>query len=215
MGEFNLKKIFADVFGYAPPEGKYNDIEAKPPSRIINDMGDEYDDSKLTKKPDRILQSSLGQNYYASDEFNREFFLPISIDKVLIPFAVMSMTWKKTFVETPMPERGGSVNELISLDDYIFNIKGILVNDDYTYPEKQIITLRDLFLKNESVEMRSVLSDIILKGRPDIGSQKADDPYGHKVIIKDLAWPEVKGVEHVKPFEMNVKSDMVFELEVA
>lgn len=182
MATFDLGNMFRDAFGYDPP------VTQKP---------------TIPQAPARLEQSSLGQPYYASDIFGREFFLPVTLNGVLIPFAVLGMTWKKTIVETPMPERGGSVNELISIDDYQFNIKGILINDSNVFPEKEIIDQHDIFKVNASIVMRSVISDIVLSGLSE-----------HKVIVKEVKWPTVTGIEHAKPFEMDLKSDMIFDLEI-
>lgn len=178
MAQFDLGEIFRDAFGYDPPVTKTPNIERK-------------------------QQSNLGQPYYATDIFGHEFFLPVTLNDVLIPFAVLGMTWKRTIVETPMPERGGSVNELISIDDYQFNLKGILIMDEFSFPESEIIKQHDLFKINASVIMRSVISDIVLNGAAN-----------HRVIIKEVKWPPVSGIEHVKPFEMDMKSDMIFDLEI-
>lgn len=183
MATFDFGEIFQQAFGYTPP---------------IN-----QDNVKLEKALARKESSDLGQPYYETDISGREFFLPVKINGMLIPFAIIGMTWKKKIVETDMPERGGSVNELISIEDYVFNIKGILINDDNTFPESGIVDMHNLFKINASVTMRSVLSDIVLKGE-----------YDHKVIIKEIKWPPIAGNEHAKPFEMDLKSDMILDLEI-
>ena len=190
MANIDLNKIFNDAFGYNPP--------AKLPN--IPNAPDELRESKAT-----------GQPYYDEDIFGREFFLPVRLDDQLIPFAVMGMTWKKTIVSTAMPERGGSVKELISIDDYMFNIKGILISPDNDFPEAGIIDLKRIWLKNSSVTLRSVISDLILSGRSNI---KGEDPYGHRVVVKEIKWPPVSGVEHAKPFEIELESDLIFDLDI-
>ena len=191
MAVFNLGEIFRDAFGYDAPA--------------------EVPEFSITEAAPRLEESSLGQPYYAMDYLtNREYFLPVKINGILIPFAVLGMTWKKTLVETPMPERGGSVIELISIDSYQFNLKGILVNADNNFPEAGIIDLFNLFKINSSVVMRSVLSDIVLSGKIGEGG---DDPDGHRVVIKEIKWPPVTGIEHAKPFEMDLISDMILDLE--
>lgn len=180
MAEFNLNTIFKKAFGYDAPES-----------------------FSIPKAEARRNQSILGQPYYMEDALGREFFLPITIDGYLIPFGVLSMTWKKTIVSTPMPERGGSVHELISIDDYTFNIKGLLVNEDNEFPESGIIDLQQLFYANSNVTLRSAVSDIVLSGASD-----------HKVIIKEIKWPGEAGVEHVQAFEIDCESDQIFELNI-
>ena len=187
--EFKLEKIFRDAFGYEPPTTKF----------------------VIPKASARKEISKLGQPFWFTDILGREFFLPVTINNVQIPFAVLGMTWKKTIISTPMPERGGSVNELISIDDYTFNLKGILVDESGNFPEADIIALHEMFKINASLVMRSVLSDIVLSGK---SSDKKDDPFGHRIIIKEIKWPAVSGVEHAKPFEMDLVSDMIFDLEM-
>jgi hypothetical protein len=147
--------------------------------------------------------AQLGSPYYKEDLSGREFFLPITLDGMVIPFAVVGITEKKTLVETALVERGGTVTEMISADDVIINIKGILLNEDGIFPEDEIVKLRAIAQKNESVELRSAFTDIFLSGK-----------YNHKVIIKNLDWAENAGVEHAKGFSMQCKSDAIFTLEV-
>jgi hypothetical protein len=192
MAQFDLGQIYKDVFGYDAPTTDPDKINIPPAVA-------------------RREQSKLGQPFYATDLSGREFFLPVTIDDILIPFAVLGMTWKKTIVETPMPERGGAVIELINIDTYQFTLKGLLVNETNDFPDDGVMQLFNLFKENNSVTMRSVLSDIVLSGQSNVNG---DDPDGHKVVIKEMQWPEVSGVEHVKPFQMNLISDMIFDLEI-
>lgn len=179
MNEFNLKDIYRTAFGYEPP---------KP-----------FEIEKAHQR--QLYTTGKGQALYETDLFGREHFLPVSLNGQLIPFAVMSMTWKKTIVSTPMPERQGSVHEIISIDDYTFNIKGLLIDEDNRFPESEIIRMHDLFSINTNVAIRSALSAIVLKAEP-------------RIIIKDIKWPATPGIEHVKAFEMDCESDQIFTLEV-
>lgn len=164
---------------------------------------DKSDSIKIEQAAARLEGSSLGQPYYETDLFGREFFMPVKLDGYLIPFAVIGMTWKKTIVKEAMPERGGCVKEIISVDDYEFNIKGLLVSPDNAFPEQGIIDIHNIFKKNNSVQLRSALTAIVLSGT-----------YSERVLITDVKWPPSSGVEHVKAFDITVESDMVYELEL-
>jgi hypothetical protein len=179
MADFNLGDIFRKSFGYEPPV------------------------FELPEAPGRIEASSLGGRYFDTDLLGREFFLPVQLDGYLLPFAVIGITCKKTIISTAMPERGGTVKELISIDDYLINVKGILINDSNEFPESMLIDLHELFLKNQSLELQCVLTDIFLKGG-----------FEQKVVIRDLKFPTVTGVEHARVFEMDLESDMIFDLEI-
>lgn len=180
MASFDLSDIFFQAFGYTPPP-QQPDI---PPA------------------PARTETSQLGQPFYMEDHLGREFFMPVTLNGYLVPFAVVSMLWKKNYVSTGMPERGGSVKELINVEDYVFNIKGICINNNNEFPEQTIIYLHDLFKINASITMKCVLSAIVLSGKFD-----------ERVIIKDIRWPAMQGVQHAAAFEMTLESDMIFELE--
>lgn len=177
MATVNISDLFRRAFGYETPES-----------------------FSIEQAPNRKMVSSLGGSYYAESISGVEFFLPIKLNNYLLPFAVMSVTCKKTIVSTPMPERQGSIHEQISVDDYVFNIKGIAVSETNDYPEDDIMQLNKLFLLNEPLTINSVLTQIILKGDP-------------KVILTSLSFPANAGVENAKPFEMELESDMIFELK--
>lgn len=176
--EFDIKNIFRKAFGYEPPA-----------------------DFNIKKSTGRKEHSDLGQPYYKEDALGREFFLPVELDGYLVPFAVISVTAKKTIVSTALPERGGTVKELISIDDYAINIKGIVLQE--TFPEKDMRDIQNIFLKNKSLSLRSVITDIFLIGE-----------FEHKVVIKSIKWAATSGVEHAKPFEIECESDMIFVLDV-
>lgn len=192
--EFNLNDIFKNAFGYEAP-AKFT----------------------VPAAAARLEQSQVkgGSSYYGEDVLGREFFMPVTLSgsfttknsstpfSFLIPFAVLSVNCRKTIVETPMVERGGSVSELIATDDYVINVKGIFINDDNAFPEQEIIDIHDIFKVNAAITMRSVLSDIFLRGESD-----------HSVIIRELKFPANAAVEHAKPFEIDCKSDIIFTLEV-
>jgi hypothetical protein len=189
MAEINFNKIFNDAFGYTPD------------TREV----------KIEQAPARLEHSNLGQPYYDTDILGREFFMPIRLNGILVSFAVVACVWKKTFVSTGMPERGGTVKELISIDDFAINIKGILVNPGNEWVEAGVVEMFNLFKVNASVELRSALTDIFLSGKSD---DNGNDAIGHRVVIKEIKWPAVSGVEHAKPFEIDCESDLIFELEI-
>lgn len=177
MSEFIIKELFRKQFGYEPP-GEF----------------------KIEQATARKESSDLGQPYYDVDDAGREHFMPVRLNGWLIPFAVVSVTPKKIIVSTPMVERKGSVHEIISIDDYSINIKGILLATTNDYPEKEVTQLHEIFLINRSIELRSAKTDIFLKG---------DD----KVVIREIPLPPVAGVQHAQPFEINCMSDTIFTLE--
>lgn len=177
MNRFALADIFERTFGYQPPQ----------PFRI-------------EQATPRRETSSLGQPYYDVDDAGREHFMPVRLNGWLIPFAVVSITPRKLIVSTPLAERNGSVHEIISVDDYSINIKGLLADPGNDYPEDQVRQLYNIFMLNRSIELRSAKTDIFLRGED-------------KVIVKEIPLPALPGVQHIQPFEINCVSDTIFTLE--
>ncbi len=179
MAYFDLKKIYKDVFGTDPPK-KYSIAVARPEERF----------------------SRLGQPYNQQDIYGREFFLPITLNGYLLPFATMEITSKKTIVHTTLPEQPGTVKEIVGRDDFQITIKGIAVNDNNIFPETEITELEKLLDPGIQLKMRSVISDIFLKG-------------DHTVVLTDfkLLKPS-SGAQNARPYEMTLESDDVYTLEL-
>lgn len=184
MISIDLSSVYMQAFGMDVPQTDASKIE-------------------IEDKPLRRPTTKLGAKLYMDDALGREHFLPVEIEGMLIPFAVVSIVEKKTIVSTAMPERGGSVKELISVDDYMINIKGVLINDNNEFPDEEITALHELFGLNRSVVLRNGITDIFLNGKAN-----------HRVVIKQISWPAVSGIEHAKPFEIECESDMIFDLEI-
>lgn len=112
--------------------------------------------------------------------------------------ALISITGKKTIVETPLVGRKGSVKELISVDDYEVSIAAF-IHTPGRYPEPEITRMRNLFNINESVELISVLTDLVF-----------DE--GDRVVITDIEYPSTPGVEDGQAIRIECMTDKEFEL---
>lgn len=160
---------------------------------------------KFESKPAESNQySKLGTPFYEKvegDALGREFFLPVTLGGLKLPYCVVRITCKKTIVETALVNRKGTVKELINTEDYNIKLRGFVIGENNELPDQAITDLKDLFEKDESVVLRNALTDIFLTG---------DD----KVVIKSIDFPEVKGVKNVRPFEMDIVSDSEFTLIV-
>lgn len=112
--------------------------------------------------------------------------------------AIISVTGQKTIVETPMVGRKGSIKELISLDDYEISIAAFL-HTPGRYPEPEITQIRNLYNINESVELISVLTDLVI-----------DE--GDRVVITDIEYPSTPGIEDGQAVRLKCRTDKEFEL---
>lgn len=213
---FSLGDLFEQTFGY---KTKAFDPDFKPvPGK--NNLNPNI--------PQRAEQGAHGSPYYANDALGQEYFLPVTLtyadnstvsqqdssliggdtlgilNKWNLPYPVISITSKKTIIETPLTERRGTVKELINIQDYEIVIKGFIIAAADEFPEKDVTTLRTIYEQNAALSIQCPLTDIFLL-RPDrSGSDQA--------VITELRFPAITGVKHVRPYELHLVSDEPFNL---
>jgi hypothetical protein len=175
----DLKQVFKQNFGYDVPE-QFN----------------------VEQYSGRTLYSKLGSPFFKADIYGREFFMPVVLDGVLLPFAVVGIRLRKTIVKTSLVERDGTVKEIISSDDYEISVKGIAIYPDGdVFPEDEIMALKKIYEKNQAVVLQCAMTDIFI-------------PKDDSVVMEDLTFPPVSGVEHARPYEMSLLSDRINTLEL-
>jgi hypothetical protein len=85
------------------------------------------------------------------------------------------------------------------VDDYKISLAGFIQSTDRTYPENEIIEIRDLYNVNKAVEMVSALTDLIFD---------EDD----RVVIQSISFPATAGLEDAQVVKMECITDKPFEL---
>lgn len=143
--------------------------------------------------------TALGSPLWSQNSKGITYFMPVTLDGIELPNTLISFSGKKNIVETPLIGRRGTVKELINIEDYEIQIRGIVVDDGRSFPDEFIMKLQELFEKNESVSLQCALTDIFLQ---------QDD----SVVIKAIRFPDMKGIENAQAFEINCVSDPYFEL---
>jgi hypothetical protein len=203
---FSLGDIFFEAFGYR--------------SRAFDPS---FDPVRGVRPPDRLEAGQLGSPYYGADIAGREVFLPVTISYPsqsgsgaglitydgpmqdwVLSYCVVSVSGRKTIVETPLTGRRGTVKELISTEDFQIRIKGFLMGSGGDFPEQDITRLRNLYETNIPVSLKCALTDVFLL-RPD---RSGSD----NIVIRELNFPAVTGVRSVRPFELLCVSDEPFSL---
>jgi len=175
---FNLEDLFDKEFGYVPIPFGFTSVN-------------------------RNQYTRLGSPYTAKDLFGRQYYLPITLGGIALPYPVMKITCKKTIVETSLVNRTGTVKELISIQDYQIEINGLMISKNNFFPDQVVMQLRDLYKQNSSLIISSTLTDILLC-QPEIGGSD-------HVVITELDFLEPKGM-NVRPYKMLLNSDAPFEL---
>lgn len=148
-------------------------------------------------------KTALGTQIRKTDAAGRWYFMPVLIKaggKVIeLPNAVISCTARKTIVSTALVGAKGSVNELISQDDYEIAIAAVVVGNDGNYPETELQTLRELWRLDESVELISAVTDIMI-GQPT------------RIVLKSIDIPETGAYENQQVVKFTALTDSDFEL---
>ena len=200
----DLLRIYERQFGKKPIVPEL--IESAP----------EDNDISIEDAEERNTVTTLGSSLIA-DYRGQEIWLPIKffeldteifgVDELLIPYATIKISAKKSLIKTPMVERQGSVIEQYSVDDFDISIKGFVIGYDDSgfypiWPEKEIQILKDLFMLNTAIKLDNALTNIFI----------GEDA---RVVIESIDFPEVEGGrKNYRPFSMKLQSDTIFSLEV-
>ena len=166
------------------------------------------------KAGNRLSVGVYGGTYYGNDANGREVFLPVRLSfptktatgdngqgvDWFLNYAVVSIQSNKTIVKTAMTERQGEVIEVINTNSYDISIKALLIAQTNDMPEADVTMLRECYECNVPIQMRCALTDIFLV------------PLNANVVITGMSLPEVKGVKNVRPIELKLVSDSIFNL---
>lgn len=197
--QFNIQDLYMKAFGVKAPE--YDLKETNEGLIAPNNYS--------SVNPDVEPKSKYGSSpYFKQDALGRYYFMPVKLGDLDLPYPIIRIQSRKNIVETQMTERKGSVIEIISQDNWKIYIRGFIFAHDRKFPEEDIYNMRKMYERNESLVISSVLTDLFLT------SQDSNNNETDKVVITDINFPEVKGIEHVKPYEIQLISDSIFELEV-
>lgn len=144
--------------------------------------------------------TSLGSPLYKAmpnDALGRYWFLPTTIDGVVMPNSVIRISCQKNVVVTPLVKRKGTVKELINIDDYNIRIMGFIIGDEF--PDDGMKLLADQWKKNISLKIENAVTDYFLD---------KDD----KVVLIKIDLPEATGIKGVRKYSIDMLSDEDFTL---
>jgi len=207
---FNLASLFETTFGYKTQA-------FKPEFSMVT--GD--------RSPSRSEQGANGSAYYTKDALGVEYFMPVkltyqdsqtnaqgtglqgsnttgTLKDWWLPYPVISITSRKTIIETPLTERRGTVKELINIQDYDIVVRGFIISATNDFPENDVTTLRTIYEQNTALSIQCPLTDIFLL-RPD---RSGSD----QVVIRAINFPSINGFKNIRPYELHMVSDEPFNL---
>ena len=144
---------------------------------------------------------SLGSLLKGIDASGLEYHMPVTINDMEMPNAIVGIGFAKDIVTTKLRGVGGTMKEDIGMDDYAIRIRGVIIQQDEIVPQLAIKKIKDVCRINDSLKISSALTDIFLD----------QDEF---IVIKDVNFPAVRGMSGVQPYDISAVSDKIFELEI-
>lgn len=196
-------------------------------SRELSDIFDKYDTNNAIVKSEGNEYGSIRtyqlEKEYAISSLGTPLFFPMTIDGVLLPNApLITVTSVKHVVKTPVAGRDYTVKEIVSLDDYKINIKGVATNYDAIngvakndsgviyedYPEDWLVLLNNLYKRKRSERANDTIS---LPVQCDLLRMLGI----HYLVLEKISFPAMVGVQSALAYEMEAVSDEHIELLLA
>jgi hypothetical protein len=185
--------IVGPAFPYKQPPGV---PEVKPGAAFPKAVSDGSQEGTEFINMRDTIQASLHTGVKA--------FMPIQIGSLVLPNEpTIEIFSRKRIQETEITgntTRKGTVKELISTGDYDITIRGIALNYQSViyYPEDIVKALNDLYLQNQSHEIKCALTQILGV---------------YELVIRSIRLPHTPG-KHAQAYELVCVSDEPFELDI-
>lgn len=199
MNKFNLQQLYSVYFGTQPYM-----VDEKSTAQNLDSLAT-IKANRFPRFTEQLNDKGIALNKEGA--FGREIWLPVEFwytnTKVIsIDICTIRIQALKTIVRTAVAERKGTVKEMFAMDDYKFTIKGFLVGENQTFPERQMMKLREIFETSKPVFIRNGLVELFM----DENS---------KVAIESLEFPEQQGKCYwIQPFALQCESDFITDLIV-
>lgn len=200
INNFDINTLFRTVFGFG--RGKPFDQE-KIIEREVN-AAEPFPDQIESSDEEGTEFIEIRNTIDARTPLGTAIFMPVRLGGLLLPNEpTVLIQGRKRIVQTALTgsTRKGSVKELISTEDYQVTIRGIALNYDSmkVYPEDIVKDLNDLYLRNESLVIESALTNLL-------GI--------YRLVIEQITFPEMIGIQHAQAYELKCMSDEDFILEI-
>lgn len=140
--------------------------------------------------------------YERTSALGTPVILPITINELALPDnTIISVTGRNKIIETDLNSKRGSFKELWAKEDYRVTLRGMVVQNDGTEnpPDEQLRAIKQLLDEEAHLPIECDLTTLF-----DISD----------VAIYDYKFPPVKGMPMVRAFELMLKSDSTYDLEL-
>ena len=197
---FDIGTLLEKAFGFG--RGKpFDSSQIKTPSIRQEEAVDDVPTSSDEEGTEFVqMRNSVPSNLPTG----QSVFMPMRLGGLVLPNEpTVIISSKKNIVETALAgsTRKGTVKELIAIEDWSVTIRGIAINyaSKLVYPEDQVKALRDLYERNEALEVQCALTNLL-------GI--------YKLVIRQFDLPEMVGIQHAQAYQFVCTSDEDFILEL-
>jgi hypothetical protein len=199
--EIDLNKIFNQVWGFIGLPFPEIIIRSIPVKAKTPEVFEEF-----MSVQNKISISEKGVSYRMLNENGIDAFMPVWLSEIdnnaleyLLQNTIMSMSSRLSIVTTQLVNRDGTVKEQISMDEWSIRIRGVLIGEGDNYPETETQQLVNWYKKKKALCIQNVRTALCLEQL-------------EKVIITNLDLKELNGYENTQPYELQLLSDVDFNL---
>ena len=184
--KYNIIELYEKAFGHTPVRGMGPLIPVG--------------DGTWPVPPYEVETEQLVKNYQES-MMGTPVMFPMKLDGYDMPNEPMAhVTGNKIIVKTQVAGVQGSVKELISEDDYMVTIEGLIINEDGDdFPEEITRRIIEICQKPKAVKVQSDFLAMF-----DI----------HYLAIENYNFQGVPGAQNVQSYTINGMSDRPLTLEL-
>ncbi len=154
----------------------------------------------------KLLGKGKGENEgtpikkYTDENLGQYLFMPVYINNVELPNAIIIMTGEKRIIETDIIEVG-TVYEKVFTRPYDISIIVTLISQDGEWPYDGVKQMADIWSINKTVTLRSAISELYLQPK-------------NNFLITKISHLDAQGAENIEVIQIDGKSNIHFELEI-
>lgn len=137
---------------------------------------------------------------YTDERLGEYVFMPVYLDGIELPNAVIIITGEKRIIETDITEVG-TVFEKVFIRPYDITILVTLIGKDGEWPQSDLSTIVNLWKKGDITTLQSAVTDNYLQAK------------GNFLITKN-SHLDAQGAENVEVIQIEGRSNVDFELEI-
>lgn len=188
----NVSDILRRVYGYRGIA-----FPANPDGHQASLIATEFTGAITIPSQERI---SKGTPLWGQNVLGRSVFMPVKLGGIDLPNPLVSFSGEKAIVETDVTEIG-TVFEKVFTRPYDITIICTLINEEGTWPEKEIIQIEKLYREGTLYTLECAFTDIFLQPK-------------NNFILSKIDVMDMQGIEDAQVIQLSGRSNKDFELRL-